>query len=69
MIKCRRKSVGDRRHRWKIQTPIKFEGWSLTEPEDADFGASRELGAKGKPEDVTPVKAGGQNRTADPEGR
>jgi len=60
MIKGRRKSVGDRRHRRRIQTPIEIEGWSLTEPEDAGFGASRKLGAKGKPEDAMPVKAGGQ---------
>jgi len=53
MIKGRRKSVGDRRHRRRIQTPIEIEGWSLTEPEDAGFGASRKLGAKGKPEDAS----------------
>jgi len=53
MINGRRKSVGDRRHRWRIQTPIEIEGWSLTEPEDAGFDASRKLGAKGKPEDAT----------------
>jgi len=61
MIKSRRESVGDRRHRRRIQTPIENEGWSLREPEDAGPGASRELGAKGKLEDAAPVKAGGQN--------
>jgi len=60
MIKSRRKSVGDRRHRRRIQTPNEIEGWLLTEPEDAGFDASRKLGAKGKPEDAMPVKAGGQ---------
>ena len=60
MIKSRRKSAGDRRHRRRIQTPIENEGQSLTEPEDAGSDESRKPGAKGKPEDATPVKAGGQ---------
>jgi len=68
MVKSRRKSAGDRRHRRRIQTPIKLEGQSLTEPEDAGSDESRKLGAKGKPEDAAPVKAEGKRR-ADPEGR
>jgi len=60
MIKSRRKSAGDRRHRRRIQTPIDIEGQSLTEPEDAGSDESRKPGAKGKPEDAAPVKAGGQ---------
>jgi len=60
MIKSRRKSAGDQRHGRRIQTPFENEDQSLTEPEDAGSDASRKLGAKGKPEDAMPVKAGGQ---------
>jgi hypothetical protein len=42
---------------------------SLTEPEDAGFGASRRLGPKGKPEDATTGESrksnGGQIRKVD----
>jgi len=69
MIKSRRKSAGDQRHGRRIQTPFENEDQSLTEPEDAGFDASRRLGAKGKPEDAMPVKAGGSKLRGEPEGR
>ena len=43
---------------FKLRLRTKVE--SLREPEGAGFGESRKLGAKGKPEEGTPVKAGGQ---------
>jgi len=43
---------------YKLRLRTKAE--SLTEPEDAGFGESRRLDAKGKPEEVAPVKAEGQ---------
>jgi len=60
MIKSRRKSAGDQRHRRGFKLQSENEGQSLTEPEDAESDESRKPGAKGKPEDAAPVKAGGQ---------